>query len=116
ERVGEYRIVRELGRGGMGVVYEAVQEPLDRRVALKLLPASSFANEKFRARFRRESLAAARLHHTNIVPVFGVGEHGGLWFYVMQLIDGRSLDEVIRDAGWANADTAPLVARCEESG
>src|SRR5262245_646969 len=116
EQVGEFRIVRELGRGGMGVVYEALQESLGRRVALKLLPASSFANEKFRARFRRESLAAARLHHTNIVPVFEVGEHDGVWFYVMQLIDGRSLDAVVRDAGLANADTVPLTTKSEKSG
>jgi len=116
ERVGEYRIVREIGRGGMGVVYEAVQETLGRRVALKLLPASSFANDKFRARFRRESQAAARLHHTNIVPVFGIGEHDGLWFYVMQLIDGRSLDAVVRDAGRPSADTVPLTPRSQESG
>ncbi|HTK77441.1 MAG TPA: serine/threonine-protein kinase, partial [Gemmataceae bacterium] len=111
ERVGEYLILREIGRGGMGVVYEALQESLDRRVALKLLPASSFADERFRLRFRRESLAAARLHHTNIVPVFGVGEHDGLWFYVMQLIDGRSLDAVIRSAGRATAETVPLTAQ-----
>ena len=80
------------------------------------LPASSFVNEKFRARFRRESQAAARLHHTNIVPVFDVGEHNGLWFYVMQLIDGRSLDAVVRDAGRAAADTVPLTPRSQESG
>jgi serine/threonine protein kinase len=115
ERIGEYRIVREIGRGGMGVVYEAVQESLGRRVALKLLPASSFADEKFRSRFRRESQAAARLHHTNIVPVFGVGEHDGLWFYVMQLIDGQSLDAVIRQAGRADADTVPLTKRSAEA-
>jgi serine/threonine protein kinase len=116
ERIGDFCIVREIGRGGMGVVYEAVQEALGRRVALKLLPASSFANEKFRARFRRESQAAARLHHTNIVPVFGVGEHDGVWFYVMQLIDGQGLDKVVREAGWANAATVPLSPKSQKSG
>ncbi len=98
ERIGEYRIVREIGRGGMGIVYEAVQESLGRRVALKVLPSHRLANEKLRSRFHRESHAAAQLHHTNIVPVFGVGEHDGLCFYVMQLIAGKGLDQVIREA------------------
>jgi serine/threonine protein kinase len=98
ERIGEYRVIREIGRGGMGVVYEAEQEPLGRRVAIKVLPVHLLANETLRARFRRESQAAARLHHTNIVPVYGVGEHDGQCFYVMQLIDGRGLDHVIRTA------------------
>src|SRR5947209_677351 len=87
ERVGEYRILREIGRGGMGVVYEAEQEALGRRVAIKVLPGHLVANERLKARFRRESQAAARLHHTNIVPVFGVGESDGQCWYVMQLIE-----------------------------
>src|SRR5262249_427208 len=99
ERLGEFRLIQELGRGGMGVVYEAVQESLGRHVALKVLPAHLLANEKLRARFHRESHAAARLHHTNIVPVFGVGEDAGLCYYVMQLIPGRGLDEVLKDEG-----------------
>jgi serine/threonine protein kinase len=98
ERVGEYRIVREIGRGGMGVVYEAEQESLGRRVALKVLPGHLLTDAKLRARFRRESQAAARLHHTNIVPVFAVGERDGLCFYAMQLIRGRGLDQVVREA------------------
>src|SRR5262245_53189583 len=104
ERVGDYRIVREIGRGGMGVVYEAVQESLGRHVALKVLPAHLLANEKLRSRFRREAQAAARLHHTNIVPVFGFGEEAGLCFYVMQLIPGRGLDEVLTDEGGRMTD------------
>jgi tetratricopeptide (TPR) repeat protein/predicted Ser/Thr protein kinase len=95
-QVGEYRIVREIGRGGMGVVYEAEQEALGRRVAIKVLPGSVLANSATRERFRREAQAAARLHHTNIVPVFGVGECDGQCFYVMQLITGRGLDQIIR--------------------
>jgi tetratricopeptide (TPR) repeat protein/tRNA A-37 threonylcarbamoyl transferase component Bud32 len=91
-RLGDYRLVREIGRGGMGVVYEAVQEPLGRPVAIKVLPGQLFSNDKLRSRFQRESRAAARLHHTNIVPVFDVGEQDGLCFYAMQLIAGRSLD------------------------
>ncbi len=98
ERVGEYRILREIGRGGMGVVYEAEQETLGRRVALKVMPGHLLANDRLRSRFRRESQAAARLHHTNIVPVFAVGERDGLCFYAMQLIRGRGLDRLIGDA------------------
>jgi eukaryotic-like serine/threonine-protein kinase len=94
-RVGEFRILRRVGRGGMGMVYEAVQESLGRRVALKLLPAEAVADPKRRERFRREASAAARLHHTNIVPVFGVGEAEGRHFYAMQFISGHPLDTVI---------------------
>jgi eukaryotic-like serine/threonine-protein kinase len=92
-RLGEYRIIREIGRGGMGVVYEAVQESLGRHVALKVLPIDR--SGKLLERFRREAKAAARLHHTNIVPVFGVGEDAGTHFYVMQFIQGRGLDRLI---------------------
>src|SRR5262245_44665171 len=96
DRLGEYRIVREIGRGGMGVVYEAVQESLGRRVALKVLPPDR-GDGPFLERFRREARAAAGLHHTNIVPVFGVGEQNGTHFYVMQYIEGRGLDDVLRE-------------------
>jgi serine/threonine protein kinase len=98
DRLGEYRILREIGRGGMGVVYEGRHETLGQRVAIKVLPASLFTTEKLRSRFRREAQAAARLHHTNIIPVFGVGEHQGLCYYVMQLIAGESLDKKIRNS------------------
>jgi serine/threonine protein kinase/Flp pilus assembly protein TadD len=96
-RLGEYRLVREIGRGGMGVVYEAEQESLGRRVALKVLPPGAAAHPQQVERFRREARAAARLHHTNIVPVFGVGEEDGTHFYVMQYIEGRPLDEVLEE-------------------
>jgi serine/threonine-protein kinase len=96
-RLGEYLIVREIGRGGMGVVYEAVQESLGRRVALKVLPGGAAAHPTQRERFRHEAKAAAGLHHTNIVPVFGVGEEGDYCFYVMQYIEGRPLDEVLAE-------------------
>ncbi len=97
-QLGEYRILRPLGRGGMGVVYEAVQEPLGRHVALKVLAPHCSGNPMFRERFRREAQAAARLHHTNIVPVFGVGEHEGTLYYSMQFIRGQGLDAVLREA------------------
>jgi serine/threonine protein kinase/Tfp pilus assembly protein PilF len=96
-RLGEYRILREIGRGGMGVVYEAEQESLGRRVALKVLPPGALGNAQLVERFRREAKAAARLHHTNIVPVFGVGEDSGTHYYVMQCIEGRPLDEVLAE-------------------
>jgi serine/threonine protein kinase/WD40 repeat protein len=94
-QLGDYRIVREVGRGGMGVVYEAVQESLGRHVALKILPAGLNTEGQFLERFRREAKAAAGLHHTNIVSVFGVGEHEGTHFYAMQFIVGRGLDGVL---------------------
>ena len=95
--LGEFRIIREVGRGGMGVVYEAEQVSLGRRVALKVLASPSFLDPLKFARFEREARSAARLHHTNIVPVFGVGEAEGLHYYVMQFIDGAGLDAVLDD-------------------
>ncbi|HEV3204054.1 MAG TPA: serine/threonine-protein kinase, partial [Gemmataceae bacterium] len=97
EQMGDFRIVREIGRGGMGVVYEAVQESLGRHVALKILPYHSLMDPTLLERFRREARAAARLHHTNIVPVFGVGEHDGVHYYAMQYIQGQALNEVIEE-------------------
>ncbi len=97
ERLGDYRIVQEVGRGGMGIVYEAEQESLGRHVALKVLPASDLLNPTFLERFRREARAAAQLHHTNIVPVFGVGEAQGFHYYAMQFIRGEGLDKVLAD-------------------
>src|SRR5271165_4591382 len=97
ERLGDYRILREIGRGGMGVVYEAEQESLGRRVALKVLSAGSLPDPKQVRRFEREAKAAARLHHTNIVPVFGVGRQDGHHYFVMQFIAGLGLDVVLDD-------------------
>jgi serine/threonine protein kinase/WD40 repeat protein len=98
ETWGEFRIVREIGRGGMGVVCEAYQGSLNRHVALKFLPEHGDL-----ARFRREARAAGRLHHTNIVPVFGVGEQQGRHFYVMQYIAGRGLNVVLKERADAAA-------------
>jgi serine/threonine protein kinase/WD40 repeat protein len=97
ERLGDYRILREVGRGGMGIVYEAEQESLGRHVALKLLPGQPLLDPQRLGRFQREARAAARLHHTNIVPVYGVGEDEGLHYYAMQFIQGHGLDQVLTE-------------------
>jgi serine/threonine protein kinase len=97
QKLGDFRILREVGRGGMGVVYEAEQESLGRRVALKVLSAGALADTNQVRRFEREARAAARLHHTNIVPVFGVGQQDGHHYYVMQFIAGLGLDLVLED-------------------
>jgi WD40 repeat protein len=97
ERLGDYRVLREVGRGGMGVVYEAEQESLGRHVALKVLGPQAVLDTRHLVRFLREAKAAARLHHTNIVPVHGVGEQAGLHYYVMQFIHGLGLDEVLQE-------------------
>ncbi len=93
ERLGDFRIVREVGRGGMGVVFEAVQESLERRVALKVLPQASLLTPNQLERFRREARIASQLHHSNIVPVFGSGETDGYHWYAMQFIAGESLEQ-----------------------
>jgi WD40 repeat protein/serine/threonine protein kinase len=97
ERLGEYRIVREIGHGGMGVVYEAIQESLGRRVALKILPLHCGVDPVQIERFRLESRSAARLHHAHIVPVHGMGEHEGVYYYAMQYIQGHGLDVILAD-------------------
>lgn len=98
-KVGDYRIYGEIGRGGMGVVYEAEQESLGRRVALKVLPRSLPRSAASRERFQQEARAAAGLHHTNIVPVFEVGEDDGVDYYAMQFIRGHGLDQIIDRLG-----------------
>ena len=95
-RLGDFEVVRELGRGGMRVVYAARQVSLNRQVALKVLSGGLGLTDKAVQRFRREAEAAARLHHTNIVPVYATGEQDGTHFYAMELIDGPSLDHVIK--------------------
>ena len=95
--IGDFRIVREVARGGMGVVYEAIQTSLGRRVALKVLPAGALLSEKAQERFSREASTAAALHHTGIVPVFAVGEEEGISYYAMQYIDGCTLAQRIKE-------------------
>jgi serine/threonine protein kinase len=95
--LGDYQILREVGRGGMGVVYEAMQISLGRRVALKVLPFAAAMDPRHLQRFQVEAQAAAHLHHGSIVPVFSVGSDRGVHFYAMQFIEGRSLAEFISD-------------------
>ena len=95
-RIAGYRVVGELGRGGMGTVYEAVHVGLDRPVALKVLGTHAAPDSSARRRFLNEARTAAGLHHTHIVPVFDVGQVGGLCYYAMQRIEGSGLDQVIR--------------------
>jgi len=95
-RIAGYRVVRELGRGGMGTVYEAVHVGLDRPVALKVLGTHAAPDSSARRRFLNEARTAAGLHHTHIVPVFDVGQVGGLCYYAMQRIEGSGLDRVLR--------------------
>ena len=105
ERIGDYRILGEIGRGGMGVVYEAEQESLGRRVALKVLCARYSRDDKGLERFQREARAAAKMHHTNIVPVFEIGQDSGYVFYAMQLIRGSGLDRVIKHLARLRTDS-----------
>jgi tetratricopeptide (TPR) repeat protein len=109
--LGDFRIVREVGRGGMGIVYEAEQISLRRRVALKVLPFAGTLDPKQLQRFHNEAQAAAGLHHTNIVPVHFVGCERGVHFYAMQFIDGQTLAELIRQL---QQPTAPGPGGAEE--
>ncbi len=107
QTIGDYRLAREIGRGGMGVVYEAWQVSLRRRVALKVLPFTSAHDAKQIGRFKNEAQAAAQVQHPNIVPVFAIGEENGVHYYVMQLIEGQSLTGLLsslRTGGHAASD------------
>jgi serine/threonine protein kinase len=114
EALGDFQLVREVGRGGMGVVYEAVQRSLGRRVALKVLPFAATLDERQLQRFRNEAQAAAGLHHTNIVPVYAVSCERGVHYYAMQFIDGENLAGVIAQlrqlagAQVSSGDASPL--------
>ncbi len=102
ERVGPFRVLREIGRGGMGVVLEAVEEPLERRVALKLLTPELLASPAARARFRREAELAARLDHPGIATVYGAGVSDARPWIAMRFVDGETLSHAIhrsREAG-----------------
>jgi serine/threonine protein kinase len=104
EPLGDFLLLREIGRGGMGVVYEALQRSLNRKVALKVLPFAAALDARHLQRFKNEAQAAACLHHPHIVPVFGVGCERGVHYYAMQLIDGQTLATLIaglrETGGW----------------
>jgi serine/threonine protein kinase/tetratricopeptide (TPR) repeat protein len=95
--LGDYRILREVGRGGMGVVYEAEQISLGRRVALKVLPFASTLDPRQLQRFKNEAHAAAQLHHTHIVPVYATGCERGVHYYAMQYVEGQTLAALIAE-------------------
>ncbi len=109
-RLGEFRLIRELGRGGMGIVYEAEQESLGRKVALKVLPAGAALDDRLAIRFLREARTAAKLRHAGIVPVFASGRADGVLFFAMELVEGRSLAEVVRVGPMAPGQAARLIA------
>jgi serine/threonine protein kinase/Flp pilus assembly protein TadD len=117
-RLGDYRLIREVGRGGMGVVYEAEQLSLGRRVALKVLPFAAALDPKQLQRFKTEAQAAAHLHHTNIVPVFDVGSERGVHFYSMQFIEGQTLAALIHQLRLSagKEETAPRPLAGEPTG
>src|SRR5207245_4413276 len=95
--LGDFRLLREVGRGGMGVVYEAEQLSLGRRVALKVLPFASTLDARQLQRFKNEAQAAAHLHHQNIVPVYATGCERGVHYYAMQFIQGQTVAAVIEE-------------------
>jgi serine/threonine protein kinase len=112
--LGDYQIVREVGRGGMGVVYEAVQLSLGRRVALKVLPLAAALDPRQLQRFRNEAQAAAQLNHPHIVPVHGLGCDRGVHYYAMQFVEGFTLAQVV--AGLRNGMGGRPVAEVAASG
>lgn len=116
KELGDYRLIRQVGRGGMGIVYEARQISLDRRVALKVLPLASTLDPKQIERFRNEARAAAQLSHPHIVPVFAVGNEGGIHYYAMQFIDGEPLDAMLRRWRHYPGADGPSDQRTERAG
>jgi len=112
--LGDFKIVREIGRGGMAVVYEAIQLSLGRRVALKVLPLAAAMDERQLQRFQLEAQAAAQLHHPCIVPVHAVGCDRGVHFYAMQLINGQPLSALIDDLKRRQATPARLTSGVDQ--
>src|SRR6266581_6775960 len=96
-RLGDFRLLREVGRGRMGIVYEAEQISLGRKVALKVLPFAATLDPRQLQRFHNEARAAASLHHEHIVPVYAVGQERGIHFFAMQFIEGQTLADIIRE-------------------
>jgi len=111
ERLGEFRLGRELGRGGMGVVFEAEQETLERTVALKVIADQSNSDHSVNTQFRNEGITTAKLHHSNIVPVYGVGRQGRYHYMAMERIIGASLHAVIRQLQRLVGDSETYVTK-----
>src|ERR1051326_1264316 len=99
EKIGHYKIVSELGRGGMGVVYKGYEESLNRYVAIKVLGDHLAGDEQFLSRFTREARAAGGLSHPNVIPIFYIGEDDGLHYFAMEFVNGRSVQSMIRSEG-----------------
>jgi serine/threonine protein kinase/Flp pilus assembly protein TadD len=107
KRLGDYRILNEISRGGMGVVYEARQISLGRKVALKVLPFAALLDQKQIARFNHEAQAAAQLNHPNIVPIYAVGCERGVHYYSMKFIEGQAVDQAIHELRDLTESSAP---------
>ncbi len=125
ERLGDFRIIREIGRGGMGIVFEAEQESLGRSVAIKVLPKQCLLDDTALEHFQQEARMAAAMHHSNIVPVFGTGEADGSHYLVMQLVGGDSLDKHLaeqnspmatQEVAFIGAQLADAIAYAHENG
>lgn len=108
---GEFEIERELGRGGMGVVFRAREIDLDRVVALKVMPPDMAVHRDLAERFRREARLAAALDHPNIIPIYGVGQSGGTFYIAMKYVEGRGIDAIIDSEGALPVPVVLLVLR-----
>ncbi|TET35694.1 MAG: tetratricopeptide repeat protein [Planctomycetota bacterium] len=112
--VGDYRIIRELGRGAMGVVYLAIQRSLKRKVALKVLPRALTVSERMVSRFYREAELAAKLQHPNIVQVFGMGQEDGNHYFAMEYVEGVAFDDKLRQEFVDYPEVAELIAQAAD--
>jgi serine/threonine protein kinase/WD40 repeat protein len=112
---GDYEIIREIGRGGMGIIYEAQQKGLTRRVALKMIRGNHFLTDESLIRFKAEAEAAAGLEHPNIVPVYRVGNVDGHPFFTMKLVRGGSLKEVLETGPIASKESARLACKIAQA-
>lgn len=114
-RLGDFLLVREVGRGSMGIVYEAIQEPLQRRVALKVLPLTVHLQQQTLQRFLREAAVLAELDHPHIVPIYATGSDRGVYFYAMPFLEGSTLDKALRAQRMSVAAACAAVASVAEA-